>query len=86
MKQSKQELEQAIIKVGESLNMKEATVLLLNNVGIHSTIRELTFKMFTLDKQPYFEQDDDIFNSITLIREYCIEMLKNGEVSFSVQK
>lgn len=84
MKESKKELEKAIGIVGESLNMKEATEMLLINVGVHSTIRELTYKMFTLNRQQYFEKDDKVFDSISLIRKYCEEMSKNGEVNFDV--
>ena len=84
MKESKKELEKAIVIVGESLNMGKATELLLANVGVHSTIRELTFKMFTENKQQYFEKDDNVFNATTLIREYCKEMSINGEVNFDV--
>lgn len=83
MKESKKELEKAII-IGESLNMKVAIEILLVNVGIHSTIRELTYKMFTLNRQQYFEKDDKVFDSISLIRKYCEEMSKNGEVNFDV--
>lgn len=84
MKNSKKQLENAIIIVGESLNMKEATEILLVNVGINSTIRELTYKMFTENKQQYFEKDDNVFEAISLIREYCKEIAKNGEVKFDV--
>lgn len=84
MKESKKELEKAIIILGESLNMKEATEILLINVGVHSTIKELTYKMFTLNRQQYFEKDDKVFDSISLIRKYCEEMSKNGEVNFDV--
>lgn len=84
MKESKKELEKAIVIVGESLNMKEATEILLINVGVHSAIRELTYKMFTLNRQQYFEKDDKVFDSISLIRKYCEEMSKNGEVNFDV--
>lgn len=84
MKESKKELKNAIIIVGESLNMKEATEILLTNVGVHSTIRELTYKMFTLNRQQYFEKDDKVFDSISLIRKYCEEMSANGEVNFDV--
>ena len=40
--------------------------------------------MFVEDKQQYFEKDDLVFSSITLIRDYCKEMLINGEVNFDV--
>jgi hypothetical protein len=84
MKESKKELEKAIIILGESLNMKEATEILLINVGVHSTIKKLIYKMFTLNRQQYFEKDDKVFDSISLIRKYCEEMSKNGEVNFDV--
>jgi 5,10-methylene-tetrahydrofolate dehydrogenase/methenyl tetrahydrofolate cyclohydrolase len=84
MKESKKELEKAIIIVGESLGMEKATELLLKNVGLHSTIKELTYVMFVRNKQQYFEQDDAVFEAISLIRNYCEEMSKNGEVNFDV--
>lgn len=84
MKQSKKELEKAIVAVGKSLDMETSTIILLNNIGVYSTIKELTYKMFTENKQQYFEKDEDIFEAISLIREYCQEMSKKGEVSFDV--
>lgn len=82
MQESQNQLKAAIIIVGESLNMKEATELYLHNVGVYSTIRELTYKMFIEDKQQYFEADDRVFEAVSLIRKYCREMSKNGEVNF----
>lgn len=82
MKESKQDLERAIITVGKSLGIERATELLLVNVGPHSTVKELTYKMFVENKQQYFETDDDVFDAISLIRKYCQEMSKNGEVNF----
>jgi len=84
MKESKKELEKAIIEVGKSLNMGRATELLLTNVGVHSTVKELTYQMFVQNKQQYFEKDDNVFEGISLIRTYCQEMAKNGEVNFDV--
>ncbi len=85
MKESKKQLEEAVVIVGESLNMKEATELLLINVGVYSTIKELTYQMFVEDRQQYFEEDDNIFGAMSLIREYCQEMSKNGQVNFDVK-
>jgi hypothetical protein len=82
MKQTKKQLEEAILIVGDSLNMKDITEILLVNVGIHSTIKELSYKMFVENKQQYFEKDDNVFEAISLIRKYCQEMSKNGEVEF----
>jgi hypothetical protein len=84
MKYSKKLLEDSILIVGGSLNMEYATSLLLENIGIYSTVKELTYKMFVEDKQQYFEKDDKVFKSISLIREYCKEMSLNGEVKFDV--
>lgn len=84
MKESKKQLEKAIVTVGESLNMKEATELLLVNVGVYSTVKELTYKMFVENRQQYFEKNDNVFEAISLIRTYCQEMSKNGEVNFDV--
>lgn len=84
MKESKKELEKAIIVVGKSLFMEKPTELLLKNVGVHSTVKELTYQMFVQNKQQYFENDDAVFEAISLIRKYCEEMSKNGEVNFDV--
>jgi hypothetical protein len=83
MKESREQVEAAIILVGESLNMKIATELLLINSGIHSTIKQLIYIMFVLDRQPYLEKDDRVFDAMTLIKKYCQEMGRNGEVIFS---
>lgn len=82
MKETKKQLEDAIVIVADSLNMKDAVELLLINVGIYSTVKELVFKMFVEDKQSYFEKDDNVFEAISLIRKYCQEMSRDGEVNF----
>lgn len=84
MKESSEQIKIAIIKVGESLDMKEATELLIKNIGLYSTVRELIIKAFISNKQDYFEKDDTVFKSYQLIREYCKEMVLNGEVNFEV--
>jgi hypothetical protein len=82
MKESKKQVEKATVTVGESLNMKEATELLLINIGINSTIRELAYKMFVENKNNYFEKNDDVYQAVELIRKYAKEMSLNGEVKF----
>lgn len=82
MKESKKELERAVLAVGNSLGMKRATEILLVNAGVHSTIKELIYAMFVENRQPYFEKDDAVFESMSLIRKYCKEMKENGEVNF----
>jgi hypothetical protein len=85
MKESNEQLDKAVVIVAESLGIGEAAKLLLINVGLHSTVKELTYQMFVQDKQQYFEKDDDVFEAISLIRKYCKEMSLNGEVNFNRQ-
>lgn len=85
MKESQEQLRTAMVIVGESLGIKEVTELLLKNIGVHSTIKELTYKMFVENKQQYFEKDDRVFDAISLIRIYCKEMSKTGGVVFDEQ-
>ena len=56
MKESQKEFKEAIVVVGESLELKVATELLLSNIGINSTIKELIYKMFVDNKNDYFEK------------------------------
>lgn len=83
MKETKQEVENAIIKVGESLNIGDQVRILLKNVGIHSTIKEVVYKAFVDNVTDYFEKDYDTFMGYQIIRRYCKEMATNGEVVFN---
>jgi hypothetical protein len=82
MKESKKELEKAILVIAESLNIKESFETLLKNMGIHSTVKELTYVLFAKNNQQYFEHNDNVFNAISLVRKYCQEMDFYGEVNF----
>jgi hypothetical protein len=84
MKESKYELKQAILIVGESLDILEATEALLKSAGIYTTVHELIYRMFVKDRQQYFETDDKVFAAVGLIRTYCKEMAATGEVNFEV--
>ena len=85
MKESKRELEKAIIKLGEAINIKENTTrIMLRDLGIYTTIREFTFLVFTNNYNDYFEKDNETFESVQLIRKYCKEMNENGEVNFDM--
>lgn len=84
MKESKKQVEHAVNVIGESLGIGDATPILLKNVGLHSTVKELTYLMFVNNREQYHEKDDRVFESISLIREYCKEMSINGEVNFNV--
>jgi hypothetical protein len=82
MNHSKKEVENAVIIVAESLNIKDGVEYILRNVGIHSTIKEVVYKLFLDNKQDYFEKNDLIFDSIQILRNYAKEMSLNGQVVF----
>ena len=84
MKESQEQVRKSILIIGERLGMKESTEMLLHNVGIYSTIKELAYNMFLQNYQDYFEKDNNVFDSIQLIRKYCEEMSINGEVKFDI--
>lgn len=82
MKESKEKVEKAVIKIAENFNMEDAVTLLLLNIGLYSTIKEIVFRIFVENYNDYFEKDNDTFDAIQLVRKYCIEMSLYGEVNF----
>ena len=84
MKQSKQEVESAVIRVGDSLDIGSSVRELLKNTGIHQTIKEVVYKAFVVNKMEYFETNEDTFEAYQIIRAFCKETAKNGEVVFNV--
>jgi hypothetical protein len=84
MKESKKEVENAVLKVGDSLGIGDSVKILLTNIGIYSTIKEVVYKAFVDNKTDYFEKDDLTFESYQIVRTYCKEMSLNGEVNFNV--
>lgn len=83
MKESKKDIENAIVTVAKSLEIDvEIINALLTNVGIVSTIKELVYSAFVRNKQEYFLKDDETFEAYQLIRAFCNELSENGEVKF----
>lgn len=83
MKESSKDVENAVILVGKSLKIDEMVVkLLLHNVGIYSTVKEIIYKAFVQNKMDYFEKDDNVYKSYQIIRRYCNEIDENGEIKF----
>ena len=82
MKESSEELKQAIIIVSEAVGIKDSIDALLSAQGIYSTIKMLTYYLFVENYNQYFEKNENIFESVSLIRTYCKEMQLNGEVNF----
>jgi hypothetical protein len=57
--------------IGEAYNMLEPTKLLLHNMGISSTIKELTYLAFINNYQDYFGKYDKVYEAVQIVREYC---------------
>lgn len=82
MKESKAQVEKAVLTLGESLDMGRSVELLLKNIGLHSTIKEVVYKSFIDNRTDYFEENDDVYEAYQLIRRYSKEMCDKGEVIF----
>lgn len=84
MKQSKQEVEIAVIRIGDLLNIGGSVRELLISTGIHQTIKEVVYKAFVDNEIEYFEKDNDTFEAYQLIRTFCKETAEYGKVVFNV--
>ena len=75
MRVTKEEFSDVIITVGMMYGIC-AIGMIMKNEGIYSTIKILVYRMFIVGK------DNEVDDCISLIREYCIELEKNGDVVF----
>lgn len=82
MKESKEQVERAVITIGESLGLGDNIKAILDINGLYTTIREVIYLSFVANKIEYFEEDNYVYNSYQLIRKYCKEMKMNGQVDF----
>jgi hypothetical protein len=82
MKESQEEVRRAVLTFAKRLNMRDSAELLLKNIGVHSTIKELVFKAFLDNYDEYFEDNDNINDSIQIIRKYCREIVDRGFTVF----
>lgn len=85
MKATHEEVKRAVLLFGEKLGQGKSTPTLLETVGVYSTVKTLAVIAFTNGYQQYFEQDDKVFDAVTLVREYSKEMSEKGEVRFGVK-
>jgi hypothetical protein len=85
MKESQEEVRKAVLDMGNALGMSMETPILLTNIGIYSTIKELVYKAFVVYYDDYFEENDKVFQSVQIVKRYCKEMAENGEVEFDVK-
>jgi hypothetical protein len=84
MKESQKQVRDAVLIMGKALDIEKITELLLSNVGMQTTIKELMYKAFLKNWHDYFEKDDKVFYATQLVREYCNEYEREGEVKFDV--
>ncbi len=82
MRESSEKVKNSALIFGNYLNIEEATILLIKNVGLHSAIKELIYIAFTKNIIDYFMDDDVVYKAVQILRKYCIEMSLNGEVIF----
>lgn len=83
MQESKEQVEGAVIAVGRDLGMEDAAVrVLLQNVGLHSTIKEVVYRAFVNDRINDYENRHFVYECYDLIKKYCKEMEEKGEVGF----
>jgi hypothetical protein len=85
MKESQEDVRKAVLDFGNALGMSKETPLLLTDIGLHSTIKELAFKAFVINYYEYYEDSDGkILRAIDTIVRYCQEMAEKGCVTFDV--
>ena len=83
MKNSQDHIIKAVMLIGEKLDIEKEVKLLLINTGLHSTIKEVIYRLFINNYNSYFEQNDAMYDAYELIRRYCKEITENGEVKFN---
>ena len=81
MKVSHKEVRDSAILVGNIFN--HPTELKIQLFGLFETVKNLSYQMFIINYNQYFEKDDNVFQAVNLLREYCIEMKEYGEVKFN---
>lgn len=87
MKQSKEDVISALELIAtKSLNIKEkAFYHMFNHSGIVGAVKDIVYLMFVNKKETYTETDDMIYEAMLLVREYCGELDKYGEVHFDIK-
>lgn len=87
---TKQDLMEAIDRLSRYMKMKHQKDLLLTNVGLLSTIRELIYVMFMKNiTQEQFAGDEvygDLYIDIQCIRMYTQVMWRDAYVTFKPSK
>lgn len=87
MKQSEEDVISALKLIAtESINLnEEAFYHMFNHAGIVGAVKDIVYLMFVNKVDMYSEKDDDVFAAISLVREFCQELDKYGEVRYDVK-
>jgi len=82
MKESLDKVKESALIFGKHLQLEEETLILIKNIGLHSTVKELVFRSFIKNIHDYFIEDNTVYQAVQILRKYCDEMSSNGEVKF----
>lgn len=85
MRESKEDIENAILLLAEFLDQKDVYKALLLYSGRISTLKELVFSLFVNGYNNYFQKDDNLFNAFELLKRYAVELI-TGAVAFDEPK
>ena len=87
MKQSQDQVKKAILVIGKYLNgeMGEKCykgIMDSPNGHLPEMVKIVVYDLFTNKIEQYYVKEDEVFEAITLVREYAIELQKQGFVKF----
>ena len=87
MKNSKQELKDAIMTIGKHISEDSGksyvTLMESSDISLPRMVEFVSHDLFVNHIEQYFVKDQDVFDAISMVRKYCIELKKNGSVEFN---
>lgn len=83
MKESEDQLNDAILIVAASLGYRKQFITLLRVGDINRTIKSLIYYVFVMNKFNHNEDDVNVFQAIELIWKYVNEFEANMSVKFN---
>lgn len=83
VKFTQKELISALQIVGNHIGLGESIIPMIEGCGLNTTVQKIVYKMFVRDVNSYFVTDDVLYDSIMLIKKYCIEIDEKGEINFA---
>lgn len=84
MKITKEKFKEYLFLIGKRLNMENTITLIMENYSnsLPEIIKILTYEMFMQNYMHYVEKDNDVYEAISIMREYCNILKRDGEVTF----